>query len=72
MKIYYNKEVDAAYIRLSDENPSDVIEISEGINVDTTDAGEVVGIEILDASKKFPLKSLFTCEFDSELLLTKT
>jgi uncharacterized protein YuzE len=72
MKIYYDKEIDAAYIRLSDENPSGVIEISEGINVDTTDAGEIVGIEILDASKKFPLKSLFTCEFDSELLLAKT
>ncbi len=72
MKIYYDKEVDAAYIRLSDENPLGIIEISEGINVDTTDAGEVVGIEILDASKKFPLKSLFTCEFDSELLFSKT
>jgi uncharacterized protein YuzE len=72
MKIYYDKEVDAAYIRLSDENPSGVIEVSEGINVDTTGTGEIVGIEILDASKKFPLKSLFTCEFDSELLLAKT
>lgn len=27
MKIYYDKEVDAAYIRLSDENPSGVIEV---------------------------------------------
>ncbi|BCB96014.1 hypothetical protein JZK55_09360 [Dissulfurispira thermophila] len=72
MKIYYDKDVDAAYIRLSDENPSGVVEISEGINIDTTDKGEIVGIEILDASKKFPLRSLFSCEFDSELLLSKT
>ncbi len=72
MKIYYDKDVDAAYIKLSDENPSGVIEISEGINIDTTDKGEIVGIEILDASKKFPLRSLFSCEFDSELLLSKT
>lgn len=71
MKIYYDKEVDAAYIKLSDITPAGVIEIAEGINVDPTDSGEVVGIELLDASKKFPLKSLFTCEFDSELLLAK-
>ncbi len=71
MKIYYDKEVDAAYIKLSDENPSGVVEVSEGINIDTTDKGEIVGIEILDASKKFPLRSLFSCEFDSELLLSK-
>ncbi len=72
MKKYYDREVDAAYIRLSDFEPSGVIEISEGVNVDATDKGEIVGIEILDASKKFPLKSLFTCEFDSELLLSKS
>ena len=72
MKIYYDKEVDAAYIRLSDQEPSGVIEISEGMNVDVTDKGEIVGIEILDASKKFPLKSLFTFEYDSDLLLSKT
>jgi len=71
MKIYYDKEVDAAYIRLSDKDPSGVIEISEGVNIDSTEAGEIVGIEILDASKKFPLESLFSCEFDSELLLEK-
>jgi len=69
MKIHYDKEVDAAYIRLSDQEPSGVIEVAEGINIDVTDRGEIVGIEILDASKKFPLKSLFTCEYDSELLL---
>ncbi len=70
MKISYDKEVDAAYIRLSEQEPSGVIEISEGINVDVTDKGEIVGIEMLDASKKFPLKSLFVCEYDSELLLS--
>jgi len=71
MKIHYDKEVDAAYIRLSDQEPSGVIEVAEGINIDVTDRGEIVGIEILDASKKFPIKSLFTCEYDSELLLGK-
>ncbi|HWQ68578.1 MAG TPA: DUF2283 domain-containing protein [Patescibacteria group bacterium] len=69
MKIYYDQEVDAAYIKFSDQKPSGVVEISEGIHVDVTDPGAIVGIEILDASKKIPLKSLFTFEYDSELLL---
>lgn len=71
MKIFYDKEVDAAYIKLSDSKPTGVREISEEINIDLTDKGEIVGIEILDASKKIPLKSLFTCEYDTELLLSE-
>lgn len=69
MKIYYDREVDAAYIKLSELEPVGVIEISEGINIDVTDKDEIVGIEILNATKKFPLESLFTCEYDPELLV---
>ena len=68
MKISYDKEVDAAYIKLSDGEPSGVIEMSEGVNLDVTEKGEITGIEILDASKKFPLKSLFVCEYDAEAM----
>jgi uncharacterized protein YuzE len=52
MKIYYDEETDAAYIRLSDEQPSGVVEVSEGVNLDLTEDGRIVGIEILDAAKK--------------------
>jgi uncharacterized protein YuzE len=69
MKIYYDREVDAAYIKLSELKPVGVIEISEGVNVDVTDKDEIVGIEILNATKKFPLESLFTCEYDPELMV---
>jgi uncharacterized protein YuzE len=68
MKISYDKDVDAAYIKMSDQKPSGVIEISEGLHVDITERGEIVGIEILEASTKVPLESLFTCEFDKELI----
>lgn len=71
MKISYDKEVDAAYIKLSDSKPSGVVEMAEGVNLDVTEQGEITGIEILDASRKFPLKSLFVCEYDAEALLTK-
>jgi len=69
MKIYYDQEVDAAYLRLSEESPTGVIEVSEGVNLDLTEDGKIVGIEILDAAKKFPLKSLFTCEYESKLIV---
>lgn len=39
--------------------------------MDITSSGEIVGIEILDVSKKFPVESLFKLEFDTELLLKR-
>jgi len=53
MKITYDREVDAAYIRLSDDEASGVIEMSEGVNLDMTEDGKIVGIEILDATRIF-------------------
>ena len=69
MKIYYDKNVDAAYLRMSDEQATGVVEVSEGVNLDLTEDGKIVGIEILDATKKFPLQSLFSCEYDPKLLM---
>jgi len=69
MKIFYDKETDAAYIQLSQEKPTGVIEVKDGFNVDTTDKGEIIGIEILEASKKIPINSLFSLEIDTEELL---
>ncbi len=69
MKIAYDKEVDAAYLRLSDEKPTGVVEISKGVNLDVTEDGKIIGIEILDAAKKFPLQTLFSCEYEPELIL---
>jgi uncharacterized protein YuzE len=74
MKVYYDDEVDALYLKLGDENPEGVIEISEGVNLDTTSEDKIVGIEILEASKKIDLKTIlsYTLEFDKELVIRKT
>ncbi len=50
-KVLYDKKVDALYLKVGTKSPDGVIEASEGINVDTTSEGKIVGIEILDASK---------------------
>jgi uncharacterized protein YuzE len=63
MKISYDKEADAAYIRLSSKKPDGAIEISEGVILHTTPGNELTGIEILDASRKFPIKNLYNVEF---------
>jgi len=62
MKVKYDKEVDAAYIQLSSKQPDGGIEIDEGLIIHTTSANEIVGIEILDASKKFPIRNLYKLE----------
>jgi len=70
MKVYYDDEVDALYLKLSDDLPDGVIEISEGVNIDTTSEDKIVGIEILNASKKLDLTSLlsYSFEFEKEIL----
>ena len=71
MKVYYDDEVDALYLKLSDDAPDGVWEISEGVNIDITSEDKIVGIEILNASKKLDLTSLlsYSLEFEKEILI---
>ena len=52
MKVFYDREVDAAYLQLSERQPDGVVEMAEGVNLDVTNDDEIVGIEILNASKR--------------------
>lgn len=69
MKIFYDKEVDAAYIQLEDIEPEGVVELQEGIDVDTTANNRIIGIEILQASKRVSLSSLFVYEVEPSFAL---
>lgn len=73
MKVYYDREVDALYIRLGNKKPEGVIEISEGVNLDTTFDDKIVGIEILEASTKLDIKTIltYTLELDKKILSQK-
>ena len=70
MKVHYDEEVDALYLSLGDQKPDGVIEIAEGINVDTTTDGKLTGIEILKASKKINIDTIlsYTLELDKNIL----
>ena len=66
MKVSYDKEVDSLYIELSTQKPDGVIEIEEGINIDITSDGNIIGIELIGATKKIPLDSFLKYEIDGE------
>ena len=73
MKVYYDAEVDAVYIKLGTQKPDGVVEISEGVNLDTTSENRIVGIEILNASKKMNIKTILSYELDiDKKLIQKT
>jgi len=58
LKIEYDKEADALYIQLKEADVDDNIDIEEGVTVDLDENRHIVGIEILDASKKLSLKEI--------------
>ena len=52
MKIEYDEEADALYIILRDVPATDSRDLEEGFTIDLDDGGNIVGLEILDASEK--------------------
>jgi len=54
MKVKYDRETDIIYIQLSDLKVAESDEDKPGIIIDYDAKGNVVGMEILDASKRIP------------------
>ena len=73
MKVHYDQDVDALYLGLSDQVPDGVVELAEGINLDTTSEGKITGIEILRASDRLNLNTIlsYTLELDQALTSKK-
>ena len=74
MIVHYDNEIDAIYIKLGNKKPDGVIEITEGVNLDTTSDDKIVGIEILNASKKMNIKTILSygLELDEKLVRKTT
>ncbi|MCD6168885.1 MAG: DUF2283 domain-containing protein [Caldisericia bacterium] len=58
MKLKYYPDTDSLYIDLSEKPSVSSQEISEGVVIDFDEKGNVVGIDIDNASKKTALKAL--------------
>ena len=65
MNIGYNDKIDLLYIRLDDQR-QEVINrrISEDIVLDIGEGDRIVGIEILDASKRLNLERLLPVKYE--------
>jgi uncharacterized protein YuzE len=65
LKIEYDKEADALYIQLREASVDDNIDIEEGVTIDLDEKKHIVGIEILDASKKLSLKDIINITIEN-------
>jgi uncharacterized protein YuzE len=62
MKIKYDKEVDILYIHFSDGKIVESDEDKPGIILDYDELGNIVGIEVINASTKMPQPMKFEYE----------
>lgn len=68
MKIEYDKETDALYIRLQEKYVTKTIEIQDGINIDIDEDGKLVGLEVLDATDRYALSDVFNISTENLIL----
>ena len=68
MKITYDPEADALYIRLREVELADSMDVEEGVTVDLDNEGHIAGIEILDASKRMTPEELANIHYENLLL----
>ncbi len=56
MKIEYDHDVDALYIRLQEKHVSRTVEVEEGLNIDFDAQGRMIGLEVLDATTRYSIE----------------
>jgi len=67
MKLNYYPETDSLYIDLSEKPSAESREVSEGIVLDYDAGGNLVGIDIDNASRKVQLKQLILSKPPSQV-----
>ena len=67
MKLNYHPDTDSLYIDLSEKPSAESREISEGIVLDYDASGNLVGIDIDNASRKVQLKQLILSKLPSQV-----
>jgi len=72
MKIEYDREVDALYIRLQEKYVGRTVELEEGLNLDLDENGKLIGLEVLDATERYSLADIFNISTENLIFLEKT
>ncbi|OIP30553.1 MAG: hypothetical protein COW04_01550 [Deltaproteobacteria bacterium CG12_big_fil_rev_8_21_14_0_65_43_10] len=76
MKIEYDNEIDALYIRLQEKHVDRTSEIAEGLNraiflsptIDLDTSGKMIGLEVLDAADRYSLTDIFNISTENLIL----
>jgi len=71
MRISYDEEADALYIRLKETPYYESDEVREGVLLDYDDKGNVIGLEILDASEYLSRDELASVTYNVEKAITR-
>jgi len=71
MRIEYDREVDALYIRLQEKYVARTVEIQEGLNLDLDENGKLIGLEVLDATERYSLFDNYTTTTENLILGAK-
>jgi len=67
MRLNYYPETDSLYIDLAERTSAESKEVSQGVVLDYDSDGNLVGIDIDNASKKLDLKKLILSKLPTEL-----
>jgi uncharacterized protein YuzE len=65
MRMTWDKEEDALYIRFDEAKIAESEEVSDGIILDFDASGRVVGFEMLDVRQQFPNADLSRVEVET-------
>jgi len=65
MRIEFDQEADALYVQIHEAYVAHVKEIEEGVIVDFDRDRKIIGIEILDVTKRFPLEDLVNLNIEN-------
>jgi uncharacterized protein YuzE len=71
MRIEYDREVDALYVRLQEKYVDRTVEIEEGLNIDLDENGRLIGLEVLDATERYTLADIFNISTQNLILEDK-
>lgn len=74
MRQAYDASADALYLTLADGDVARTVEIAEGTNVDLNAAGALLGIEVLNPNRPWPLAAILRThkisDEDAAMLMT--
>lgn len=64
MRVRFDEQADALYVRLGDSSVVESEELRPGLIVDLDERGEVVGLEILGIAHRVPVADLKHMDFE--------